>query len=306
METELNSSRQSAIVTYFIDPLIHHYCDFKGTTSRAAYWYFVLFNSLISWAMIGILSLISSRAGIIINSIWSLATLLPCLGIGVRRLHDIGKKGTMILVMFIPIVGAIWLIVLFCQKSINPTEETKQKFRPIDIIVCCVCAVLILLNGVLSFAQQGGFISNNPYENAYSTEASSQDLTNIKSRIQEIYKQAFNASVNYANNNENIEQKYFTKSLYKKWQKYEKWQIFTGYINIDFDIWTLSQDPRNPKLQIETIFPTKKNQYAALLIITDRGNSDRVWLTLKQEKGQWLIDDMLFEDGQTLRKMLKH
>ncbi len=92
METELNSSRQSAIVTYFIDPLIHHYCDFKGTTSRAAYWYFVLFNSLISWAMIGILSLISSRAGIIINSIWSLATLLPCLGIGVRRLHDIGKK----------------------------------------------------------------------------------------------------------------------------------------------------------------------------------------------------------------------
>lgn len=309
MKTELNSSRQSAIATYFIDPLIHHYCDFKGTTSRAAYWYFVLFNCLISGAMIGIFSLISSQAGIIINSIWSLVTLLPCLGIAVRRLHDIGKKGTMIFVAFIPFVGVIWLIVLLCQKSVTQTEEPRQKFRPIDIVVCCVCAVLILLSGILSFAQQGGFTSNSPYGNNYSsyssTAASSQDITNIKSRIQEIYKQAFKASMNYANNSGNIEQKYFTKSLYKKWQKNEKWEASTGYVNLDFDIWTLSQDPRNPKFSIENIFPAKKNQYAAQLIITDRGDSEYVWLTMKQEKGQWLIDDMVFENGQTLREILK-
>ncbi|MFH2044942.1 MAG: DUF805 domain-containing protein [Pseudomonadota bacterium] len=37
----------------------------------------------------------------------------------VRRLHDIGKNGWMILVLLIPIVGAIWITVLAATDS-NP------------------------------------------------------------------------------------------------------------------------------------------------------------------------------------------
>ncbi|QNI70551.1 hypothetical protein CyaNS01_01419 [Cyanobium sp. NS01] len=35
-----------------------------------------------------------------------------------RRLRDIGKPWPWLLLSLIPIVGAIWLIVLFCQPSV--------------------------------------------------------------------------------------------------------------------------------------------------------------------------------------------
>ena len=48
------------------------------------------------------------------------AVLLPALGLGVRRLHDIGKSGWWLLVALVPILGAIYLIYLYCQPSTTP------------------------------------------------------------------------------------------------------------------------------------------------------------------------------------------
>jgi uncharacterized membrane protein YhaH (DUF805 family) len=42
---------------------------------------------------------------------------IPSLAVGVRRLHDIGKSGWMWLIAFIPLAGAIWLLILFCEDS---------------------------------------------------------------------------------------------------------------------------------------------------------------------------------------------
>ena len=43
--------------------------------------------------------------------------IIPSIAVGVRRLHDIGKSGWMMLVVFIPFVGAIWLLILFVMDS---------------------------------------------------------------------------------------------------------------------------------------------------------------------------------------------
>ena len=43
--------------------------------------------------------------------------LIPSLAVGVRRLHDVGKSGWMLLLAFIPIIGAIWLFVLFVTEG---------------------------------------------------------------------------------------------------------------------------------------------------------------------------------------------
>jgi uncharacterized membrane protein YhaH (DUF805 family) len=53
----------------------------------------------------------------IIYLIYSLVVFLPSLAVSVRRLHDVGKSGWMLLVSFIPLVGAIWLIVLAVTDS---------------------------------------------------------------------------------------------------------------------------------------------------------------------------------------------
>ena len=68
----------------------------------------------------------------LIYVLYVLATLVPALAVAVRRLHDIGKSGWMLLIVLIPIVGAIWLLVLLFTDSNagtnefgpNPKEET--------------------------------------------------------------------------------------------------------------------------------------------------------------------------------------
>lgn len=47
----------------------------------------------------------------------SLACLIPMIALSVRRLHDIGKSGWYYLLILIPIVGAIVLIVWWCQDG---------------------------------------------------------------------------------------------------------------------------------------------------------------------------------------------
>lgn len=52
----------------------------------------------------------------------SLATFLPGIAVGVRRLHDIDKSGWFLLFYLIPLVG--WLIVIYwaVQESKEPNR----------------------------------------------------------------------------------------------------------------------------------------------------------------------------------------
>jgi len=55
--------------------------------------------------------------GGLISLLYGLFVLIPDLAVTVRRLHDVGKSGWMILVGLIPFVGAIWLLVLMATAS---------------------------------------------------------------------------------------------------------------------------------------------------------------------------------------------
>lgn len=95
------------------------YCRFQGRSSRSEYWWWVLFVAILSFC-IGIIEGIlgfSMTAVQTTSGILSLVLLLPGLGLSVRRLHDIGKSGWWVLLGFIPVVGAIVLIIWFAQNS---------------------------------------------------------------------------------------------------------------------------------------------------------------------------------------------
>jgi uncharacterized membrane protein YhaH (DUF805 family) len=47
-----------------------------------------------------------------LGGIYTVISLLPGLAVTVRRLHDTGKSGWMLLLVFLPIIGWIWLFVL--------------------------------------------------------------------------------------------------------------------------------------------------------------------------------------------------
>ena len=56
--------------------------------------------------------------------VYALATLVPTIAVGVRRLHDIGKEGVWFCVNFIPFVGGIWYLYLCAQEG----ERTENRF----------------------------------------------------------------------------------------------------------------------------------------------------------------------------------
>lgn len=97
------------------------YADFSGRARRKEYWMFVLFNAIVAFVISFILGLIVGLTGITalayLSYIYTLAVLIPSLAVCVRRLHDVGKSGWMYLICLIPVVGWIWLIVLFCTDS---------------------------------------------------------------------------------------------------------------------------------------------------------------------------------------------
>ena len=90
--------------------------DFSGRASRKEYWSFVLVNDVcIAYIILVIVELIELTY--YWPYVYTLALFIPPLAVGVRRLHDVGKSGWMYLIALIPIVGWIWLIVLFCTDS---------------------------------------------------------------------------------------------------------------------------------------------------------------------------------------------
>lgn len=102
------------------------YADFTGRAVRSEYWYFVLFNFIISIALSYFDRLFGSGSTFgsgILSIIFSLGILLPGIAVAVRRLHDIGKSGLWILLAFIPIIGWIWLIVLYISESAPGDNE---------------------------------------------------------------------------------------------------------------------------------------------------------------------------------------
>jgi uncharacterized membrane protein YhaH (DUF805 family) len=81
---------------------------------------FVLFNVIISFVL-GIIDAIlglSSGDGVgLLGGLYSLAVLLPSIGVSIRRLHDTNRSGWWLLLSFIPILGWIALLIFYVQDS---------------------------------------------------------------------------------------------------------------------------------------------------------------------------------------------
>jgi len=104
----------------------NNYLGFSGRASRSEYWWFMLFLQIVP--IVGyvlVFAYISVALGeegatmsfetlmnlLSLPSLVTLAFLLPALSVSVRRLHDTGKSGWMLLITLIPCIGLIlWLV----------------------------------------------------------------------------------------------------------------------------------------------------------------------------------------------------
>lgn len=119
--------------------VLKQYADFEGRARRKEYWMYTLFNFLFALSIILLAVIVGSviDKGFIffylLYILYALGTLIPGLAVSVRRLHDTGKSGWMILVSLIPFIGGIWLLVLLAtegdggenQYGPNPKSEVE-------------------------------------------------------------------------------------------------------------------------------------------------------------------------------------
>ncbi|MEU6845957.1 DUF805 domain-containing protein [Streptomyces sp. NPDC046716] len=96
---------------YYTD-VLKKYATFQGRARRAEYWMFALFNAIIAIVLMILAAVTKSSALYIVYGLYILATLLPSLGVLVRRLHDTGRSGAWFFISFVPLIGGIWLLVL--------------------------------------------------------------------------------------------------------------------------------------------------------------------------------------------------
>lgn len=89
--------------------VLKKYAVFEGRARREEFWMFTLVNLIVSI----VLQLIHPLLG----GLYSLAVLVPSLGVGARRLHDTNRSGWLLLIGLIPLIGIIVLIVFWVQDS---------------------------------------------------------------------------------------------------------------------------------------------------------------------------------------------
>ncbi|MGW4031009.1 DUF805 domain-containing protein [Streptomyces sp. NPDC004838] len=112
---------------WYVD-VLKKYAVFSGRARRQEYWMFFLFNMVI-----GIVLNIIDRAGdlgSVISFVYSLAVLIPGLAVAVRRLHDVGRSGWWLLIVVVPLVGAIILIVFLAtdgEPGVNKWGENPKR-----------------------------------------------------------------------------------------------------------------------------------------------------------------------------------
>lgn len=118
--------------------VLRNYANFNGRARRKEFWFFALFQFVISFVLAFLDVLIGSyhyqiEIGLI-SGIYILLTFIPSISVAVRRLHDINFNGWWLLLSFIPLVN-LTLLVLYCLKGTvgdnrfgtDPTQSNENQ-----------------------------------------------------------------------------------------------------------------------------------------------------------------------------------
>ena len=102
------------------------YATFSGRASRSEYWwaylgYFVIATVLQIFAIIGGIILIDAGELALLPTLIAIvgivAMIIPTIAVSVRRMHDTGKSGWMLLILIIPCIGFILWIVWMVEDG---------------------------------------------------------------------------------------------------------------------------------------------------------------------------------------------
>jgi uncharacterized membrane protein YhaH (DUF805 family) len=128
------------------------YAQFGGRARRMEYWTFTLVNLAI-WGLLFVFGIMSSggeNGGLVpvLLVCWTfgLAAFIPMMACAVRRLHDTGKSGWWLLLIFVPVI----VLLVFSEHPL--ANRQLQDFFQYPVVVApivggAILTVFLLLGG---------------------------------------------------------------------------------------------------------------------------------------------------------------
>jgi uncharacterized membrane protein YhaH (DUF805 family) len=105
------------------------YAMFRGRARRPEYWWWFLFQVLVS-IVASILDRALFTTGVfsVFSALTTLILLLPTVAVTVRRLHDIDRPGWWLLILVIPIGGMVVLVIMTCMRGADGSNRFGPEF----------------------------------------------------------------------------------------------------------------------------------------------------------------------------------
>lgn len=103
--------------------VIVQFFDFSSRARRREFWTFNLISLAISMTLRIMDVVFNTFYFSIFATIYGMLVFIPSLAVSLRRLHDVGKSAWYIFLVLIPLIGWIWLLILF---SMDGEEKHNQ------------------------------------------------------------------------------------------------------------------------------------------------------------------------------------
>lgn len=143
---------------------LQKYADFTGRAPRAEYWWYAL-GLIIAFVLLSVIEsilglnrMVFGVYGPLTALLW-LATIVPGLAVGARRLHDTNRSGWWLLLMVPYLVLGIFTVMAFAGGGGMAALGTVGLIS----IVALVCAVVLLVFMVLPGTPGDNSYGPNPY-----------------------------------------------------------------------------------------------------------------------------------------------
>jgi uncharacterized membrane protein YhaH (DUF805 family) len=135
-------------MNYYLQALSSKYADFSSRSRRSEYWFFTLFSFLAAI----ILTMVDIAIGTfdyktevgLLASIYGLLVLIPTLAVTVRRLHDIGKSGWAMFIVYASMCMLGFFTMFFAMLSAAQRMTEEQFGLAIAMLVITMIGLIIL------------------------------------------------------------------------------------------------------------------------------------------------------------------
>lgn len=141
------------MIEWYKKVVFENYANFSGRARRSEYWYFALANIIIGILLSVLDNVLGLKVGTsnsgVLSGLYNLAIFIPGLAVSVRRLHDIGKSGKLLLLFYgIIFVSVIVMVIsgftVFMSGNFSMSSLGVAFFAPLLVVLAMSIWMLIL------------------------------------------------------------------------------------------------------------------------------------------------------------------